>query len=164
VFRRLLAGIAAGAAGTAALNLSTYVEMTVRGRPPSKVPEQLADKLFRMAGVDLGGTQNGPNAEQVKNRLSGAGALAGYIAGLGTGGIYGLLRTIIPEMPLPVAAAVLTAGAMAAGDGPAVALGLTDPGNWGAAGWLSDIIPHFVYGLVTAGTYEAARPRRRLAP
>jgi hypothetical protein len=162
MFRRLLAGMAAGAAGTAALNTTTYLDITVRGRPPSKVPEEVAGKLLGMAGVELDGTQGEGNQEEAKNRKSGAGALTGYMAGVGTGWLYGLIRTIIPDMPLPIGAVLLTAGAMAAGDAPAVALGVTDPSNWGTSGWLADIIPHFMYGLVAAATYEACRPRRKV--
>jgi hypothetical protein len=36
-----------------------------------------------------------------------------------------------------------------------VAQGLTDPREWGTAGWISDIVPHVAYGIVTARTYEA---------
>jgi hypothetical protein len=42
---------------------------------------------------------------------------------------------------------------MAASDLPATALGLTDPRSWGAAGWMSDLLPHLAYGIVTV--YEA---------
>ena len=35
---RLLAGIAAGAAGTTALNATTYLDMALRGRPASRTP------------------------------------------------------------------------------------------------------------------------------
>ena len=29
-------------------------------------------------------------------------------------------------------------------------LGVTDPRTWGIVGWISDLIPHFGYGVVTA--------------
>jgi hypothetical protein len=44
---------------------------------------------------------------------------------------------------------------MAASDLPATALGLTDPRSWGAAGWVSDLLPHLAYGIATATVYEA---------
>ncbi len=162
MFRRLFAGITAGAAGTAALNLSTYADITVRGRPPSQAPEQVATKILEMAGVEFDGEQGEGNQERAKNRKSGAGALTGYVAGLGTGGFYGLVRTIIPKFPFPVAVLFLTGAAMAAGDGPAVALGVTDPSTWDRSSWLTDIIPHVLYALVTAATFEACRPRRKV--
>ena len=50
-----------------------------------------------------------------------------------------------------------------AGRSSAVALGVTTPATWGAADWLSDVIPHLLYGLLyglaTAATYEAFRER-----
>jgi hypothetical protein len=44
--------------------------------------------------------------------------------------------------------------AMASSDAPLVAQGLTDPGEWGVSGWLSDVLPHLAYGAVAAATYE----------
>jgi hypothetical protein len=39
---------------------------------------------------------------------------------------------------------------MAGSNVPMTALGVTDPRSWGAAGWISDVVPHLAYGLVTA--------------
>jgi hypothetical protein len=47
-------GLAAGAAGTTFLSLTTYVDIAVRGRPTSSVPEQSVDRLAQRAGIDLG--------------------------------------------------------------------------------------------------------------
>jgi len=44
-----------------------------------------------------------------------------------------------------------------AGSGPLVAAGLTDPREWGAVGWLSDIVPHAAYGAAAAATLRALR-------
>ena len=41
----------------------------------------------------------------------------------------------------------------------ATALGVTDPRTWGAAGWVSDLLPHLAYGLATATVYEALADR-----
>jgi hypothetical protein len=46
------------------------------------------------------------------------------------------------------------AAAMALTDGVAVALGATDIAQWDAASWLSDLVPHAVYGLATAFAYD----------
>ncbi|WP_316248185.1 hypothetical protein [Streptomyces sp. TRM49041] len=51
----------------------------------------------------------------------------------------------------------LGAAAMAAGDLPATALGVTDPAEWSGAGRLSDIVPHLVYGMTTAAVFERLR-------
>ncbi|MCP9968874.1 hypothetical protein LUX57_29935 [Actinomadura madurae] len=46
---RLTRGLAAGAAGTTALNLVTYLDMAVRGRPASSTPEQSVERLADVA-------------------------------------------------------------------------------------------------------------------
>ncbi|GAA3070007.1 hypothetical protein [Streptosporangium carneum] len=139
----LSAGVMAGAAGTTALDAVTYLDMLVRGRPASDVPAEAADRLASRAGLDLGPGDVGVN------RRTGLGALLGYGAGIGVGALYGLLADG-GRPPLPVAALGLSAAAMAAGDLPLVALGLTDPRRWDTVSWISDIVPHLVYGLTTA--------------
>ena len=47
-------GLAAGAVGTALINASTYLDMAVRGRPPSSIPERDVDRRAQRAGVSLG--------------------------------------------------------------------------------------------------------------
>jgi hypothetical protein len=54
-----------------------------------------------------------------------------------------------------MAGAVAGGAAMVATNGPMVVEGLTDPRQWGVAGWVSDVVPHLVYGLATAAAYEA---------
>ena len=43
--RELAAGIAAGAVGTVALNLTTYLDMVIRGRPASSVQLDVAEPV-----------------------------------------------------------------------------------------------------------------------
>ena len=43
---------------------------------------------------------------------------------------------------------------MAASDVPATMLEVTNPAEWGTSGWLSDIVPHLAYGVVTAAVFE----------
>lgn len=62
--RNVFAGLAAGAAGTTALNTVTYLDMVVRARPAS-------------------------GAGAATNCRSGLGALLGTAAGLGVGAWYG---------------------------------------------------------------------------
>jgi hypothetical protein len=52
---------------------------------------------------------------------------------------------------------VLGAAAMAGSDVPATFLGVTDPTTWSRTAWLSDIVPHLVYGAVTAAAFRAIR-------
>jgi hypothetical protein len=162
MLRRILMGTAAGAVGTVALDVVTYLDMAIRGRPPSEVPAKTAEKIAAGLGapIDAGGAAAHPEtrAEQeqrARGRAQGLGALLGYGAGLGAGAIYALVRPSLGNLPLPLAALGLGAAAMAAGDLPPVSLGVTDPRGWGAAGWLADIVPHLAYGLVTAAAYEA---------
>jgi xanthosine utilization system XapX-like protein len=147
--RELLTGIAAGAVGTVALNVVTYLDMTVRGRPASSIPAQAAGKLADQAGLHLG------EGAAAQNRKEGLGALLGYLTGLGVGLVYGGVRSRLPGVPLPVAAVGLGMAAMAGSDVPIAAMGLTDPREWNAASWASDIVPHLAYGLGTAAAYEA---------
>jgi hypothetical protein len=154
--RNLLLGIAAGAVGTIALDVATYLDMAVRARPASSTPSEVVGALTERAGVELAADGNG---ERAGNRRSGIGALLGYGVGLGIGAAYGLLRPLLPGLPPPVAATGLGLAAMAASDVPATALGVTDPRTWGAAGWASDLLPHLAYGLATATVYEALADR-----
>ena len=153
--RELMTGIAAGAVGTAALNIVTYVDLAVRGRPASQVPQEVAEKLADQAGIDLAPDGDKETAE---NRRIGLGSSLGYVTGLGVGAAYGLLRTR-REVPRSLATIGVGLAAMAGSDLPSVALRVTDPSEWTAKAWMADIVPHLVYGVVTVVAYEAfARP------
>jgi predicted PurR-regulated permease PerM len=47
-------------------------------------------------------------------------------------------------------------------------LGVTDPRTWGVVGWISDLIPHLGYGIVTALVlhylYPLCRPSAEARP
>lgn len=155
--RHILRGLAAGAAGTTALNMATYLDMAVRARPPSSMPERAVEELAQRSGQEIPGS-----GTQRDNRVAGLGALAGATTGLGVGVLGMLLTPVSRKLPLPLAAALLGGIAMAGTDAPMAQLGLTDPGSWSAQDWLSDIVPHIAYGLVTAWTLHALeRPSRR---
>jgi hypothetical protein len=165
MYREIVRGMAAGAAGTVALDMTTYADMVIRGRPSSGVPAQLAGKVTDALHVDLQGDNAGQQAGQMaEQRRSGLGALFGYMAGLGIGAAYGLLRPRWKQVPLPVAGAAVGLAAMVTSDVPAVTSGVTDPRAWGTSGWLADLIPHLVYGFVTVATFEAYGQRRRRRP
>lgn len=148
--RGVLTGLVAGAAGTVALNVATYADMALRGRPSSSVPAQVAGKLAGKAGIDLSGEE-----KATQNRKSGLGALSGYAVGLGVGATYGLVRPLLGDVSVGRAGVVLGLAAMAGSDVPATALGVTDPTTWSIGSWASDVVPHLAYGLLTAATYEA---------
>jgi len=149
----VLAGAAAGAAGTAALNAVTYVDMTVRGRPASDTPERTVGKLADSAGVAVPGA-----GESRDNRLTGLGGLSGIATGVGVGAAFGVLRRLGLRPPTLLGAAVVGLSAMAATDSSMASMGISDPRTWSAADWLADLLPHLAYGLVTYATLQALEP------
>lgn len=154
MFQNALAGMAAGSLGTVALNTATYTDMAIRGRQSSNAPAQLVAKVADKTGLDLSAKGKGSQDKDAQNRESGIGALLGYVNGLGTGALYGLLRSQMEDVPLPLAIIGVGAVAMMASDGPLVALRISNPKTWGVSGWAADVIPHLIYGLVTVLAYE----------
>ncbi len=150
---QLVRGLASGAVGTVALNITTYLDMAIRGRPASEMPAQAVREISRRAGLSL--SEEGPDSETAANRRSGLGALLGYATGLGVGALYGTIRPHARSVPLPLAALGLALTAMAGSDVPLTSLGLTDPRQWSPQSWASDIVPHAAYGVMTALTFEA---------
>ena len=142
-------GLIAGAAGTAALNIVTYLDMAVRGRPASSAPEDSVQRLADLAGVDLG------EGKAAEHRRAGLGPLLGYATGLGVAVCYGLL--VRRRLPRPVAAGVLTALAMSGSNVPLALLGISDPRRWSAADWAADLVPHLAYGAVAATVDDRLR-------
>ena len=154
MLREIGVGIAAGAAGTVALDAASYADMAIRGRPASGMPAQVAGELAERLGLEL--TPQGTDEETVQNRKSALGALLGYADGLGTGAAYGLLRAALGgRLSRKLSVLLLTLAAMAGSDGPAAALGITDPREWPLESWVSDIVPHLAYGLTAAAAYDA---------
>lgn len=151
----IAAGLIAGAAGTVTLNVVTYLDMAVRGRPASTVP---ADTVKRAA--EETGTQLARESETAENRSQGLGALLGYASGLGFGAMYGALRSRGDDVSTAAGGLGLTLAVMAGSTAPSVALGVTDPREWGVQGWLMDIVPHLAYGFVTAAVYDYVTARR----
>jgi hypothetical protein len=152
MMRHIAKGVAAGAPGTVALNVATYLDMALRGRGSSSAPAQTAGTLADKAGVEL--AEEGPESATAENRRSGLGALMGYVTGLGVGAAYGALRAATGAVPLPAAAAGLTVAATVGSAGPMTLLGITDPRQWDAQSWVMDIVPHLAYGVVTAVVYD----------
>lgn len=156
MFRKLIIGAAAGAVGTVALNVATYGDMAARGRPSSGTPAQVAGILAERAGIDLASGQGDEAKEKAENRKSGLGALFGYGTGIGVGAAYGLLSPILRWLlPTPLRVVAVGLAAMAASDTPIARLGVSDPAEWGAADWASDLLPHLAYGLLTVAAFDA---------
>lgn len=154
--RGLTTGAAAGAAGTTALNAITYLDMAVRGRPTSSTPEATVEKLADKADMRIPGDD-----ESRQNRVEGIAPLTGILAGVGTGALVGLIRSLGFKPALAISAGVAAAGALVGANGPMTALGITDPREWGAKDWMADLIPHLGYGYVTAWVLEATDPQHR---
>jgi hypothetical protein len=149
LWRGLLAGAAAGAAGTTALNAATYVDMAVRGRPTSSTPEETVAKVASLTRVPI----PGDDADR-ENRIQGLGPLTGILTGVGVGAVLGGTRAL-GLRPAPIADTITaTMGALVTANGPMTLLGLTDPRSWAPADWLADLIPHVAYGIVTAAVLE----------
>lgn len=152
--RNLGLGLVAGAVGTVALDLATYADMVTRARPSSQVPAKMAGVLADKAGIDLSG-EGGKDAAQ--NRQQGIGALLGYVTGLGVGVVYGALDRGKRPLPLPLAGVALGLTAMAASDLPIAGTGVSNPREWSASDWASDLVPHLIYGFAVAAAYAALR-------
>ncbi len=148
---KMMGGVIAGAAGTVALDMTTYLDMVLRARPSSETPSTVVGLLAEKLGV----TSLAPDHKDDKtaNRRSGLGALLGYATGVGVGAAYGIVRGKNARSGLfsGVAAGLV---AMAVGDIPIAATGASDPSSWSASDWASDLIPHIVYGIVLSRTYE----------
>ena len=151
MLRSVLRGAAAGAAGTTALNAVTYLDMAVRARPASSKPQDTVEKVTKNAHLDVPG-----EGESRDNRVSAIGALTGLATGVAVGAGYGLGRGLGFRPPVLAGALVTAAIAMIGANGPMAALGVSDPRQWGATDWASDVVPHLVYGLVTAWTADVA--------
>jgi hypothetical protein len=149
---RLLWGVVAGATGTVALNITTYLDMVVRGRPSSGVPAKVAGSMADVAGIQALSLDN--EEEAAKNRRSGAGALLGYVSGLGVSMTYAALISGKGLSHPTRTGVILGLGAMAMSDIPIIVTGSGDPRTWSRAAWLSDIIPHLAYGLAAAAVLK----------
>ncbi|MER7335321.1 MULTISPECIES: hypothetical protein [unclassified Micromonospora] len=144
-------GAIAGAVGSAALNMVSYLDMVLRARSASSTPESTAGRLADLAHVDLG------PEDRAVNRRSGLGPLLGYGMGIAAGVAYAVLARG-RRMPLPLATGVLGGGVMTMSDGSMTLLGITDPRRWGRTDWVSDIVPHLAYGMAAAATWNRLRP------
>jgi hypothetical protein len=150
--RSILVGTVAGAVGTIALDVATYADMALRGRPSSEAPSTMVKNVAAFAGVEPLAADD----DTARNRRSGTGALLGYANGLAVGAAYGAIPPALRgRVPLALAAIVVGGAAMALSDVPLVKSGATDPKKWGAEGWLADIVPHLLYGLAMACAFDA---------
>jgi hypothetical protein len=144
-------GAVAGAVGSVALNVVSYVDMVLRARPASSTPEETARHVAGLAHVDLG------PEDRAANRRAGLGPLLGYGLGVAAGVVFAVLAARRRAPSLPVAVLLLGGGVMAASDASMTALGVTDPRRWSRTDWLSDAVPHLAYGMAAATTWHRLR-------
>jgi hypothetical protein len=145
-----LRGLAAGAAGTVALDAVNHLDMALRGRPASTVPEQVVDAVAERIGRPVPGRGAARDA-----RRSALGALAGLANGLGVGVLASAARSYGVRFPAPVGALLAGAASAAATDLTVAQLGVSDPRTWSAGAWAADAVPHLAYGLAVQGVLEA---------
>lgn len=146
----ILRGAAAGAAGTTVLDVVTYLDMAVRGRPASSTPQRTVERLAEAAHVPIPGA-----GARRAARVDGLGALTGLVAGIGVGGLLGLARALGFR-----AGTLLTTGTvLLSTNGPMTVLGVTDPRTWSRTDWISDLVPHLAYGVVVTTTLDALDAR-----
>src|SRR3954454_5173258 len=79
-WRVVAVGAAAGAAGTAGLNATTFADMALRGRPASETPEHTVEKLVENSPFRVPG-----DADTRRNRIAGLAPLMGSLAGTAGG-------------------------------------------------------------------------------
>jgi hypothetical protein len=157
MLKAIFRGAVAGAAGTTALNAATYLDMAIRGRPASNIPEQAVEKAAQSAGVSIPGS-----GEERENRLAGLGPLSSVATGTGLGILFGLVRALRIRPPGMIDAVLIGAAAMTATNLSLVRMGITDPRSWSAMDWISDAVPHIAFGAVTHATllgFERAAAR-----
>ena len=139
----VLLGLAAGAAGTAAMTISTTAEMRLRGRPASQAP---ADSIERLTGW-------APDSTAGRERL-------GTVAHAAFGTVLGLVRGAIGALGLrePAASAVFVPVAWAPDLAVVPALGAADPPwRWGAAELAISAWHHVVYVAAAGVAHEALK-------
>ncbi len=134
--RSVLAGAAAGSAGTTALNFTTYLDMALRGRPTSRTPKETIEKLTAKAHVTI------PGDDDIRqNRIEGLAPLAGLTAGIAMGSALSISRALGWRPSLPASLAAATIGALLGANVPMTALGITDPRTWTATDWIAESRP-----------------------
>ena len=132
-------GIFAGVAGTAAMTISSTIEMKARGRPASSTPALAAAKVLGVEPVD----------EEAKERFSN---LVHWGYGTAWGGARGLLAAA--GLSGPAATAVHLGAVWGSEQVMLPALGVTPPlTEWGVKEVAIDALHHLVYAGATGVAY-----------
>jgi hypothetical protein len=155
MIREVVAGAAAGAAGTTALNAVTYADMALRGRSASPTPENTVNAIADRLPGDIPG-----NGDKRANRVAGLAPLMGLATGVVIGAGYGLASGLFGTWPRWAASGVTAVAAMTLTNGPMAGLSITDPRSWSLGSWMADAVPHAAYALVTVLTFDEMHPQR----
>lgn len=146
---QVAAAAGAGLAGTAAMTVSSTIEMKLRGRSASSAPAQAAAMVL---GVQ-------PVGEKESKRF---GTLVRWAYGTGWGATRGILSCL--GLPAPAATAAHFAVVWGSEQIMLPALGVTPPATqWGAKELAIDTWHHLVYAADTGGAYELLDPSRHTA-
>ena len=140
--RRVARGLVAGAIGTAAMTVSSTLEMRLRGREPSTAP---ADAAMKVLGIE------GFCDDGAKSRFSNAVHWA-------YGTSWGVPRALLDAAGLGTAAATAAHGGALWGSEQVMlpALGVAPPlWQWGAVEIAVDALHHLVYMVAASVAYEA---------
>ncbi|MEU3187889.1 hypothetical protein ABZ707_27355 [Streptomyces sp. NPDC006923] len=144
-------------AGTTALDMTSYLDMALRGRPASSTPEVTVERLSEKSGIPVPGS-----GETRQNRIAGLGPLTGLAAGVTMGALMGLARSAGWRPGFLADGAVATIGALIGTNGPMTVLGVTDPRTWTAKDWVADVVPHLAYAVLTVAVLDGLdRPGQR---
>lgn len=134
-------GLFAGLVGTAAMTVSTRIEMNARKRPASSTPTQAAEKAL---GVH-------PTSEQARERFS---TVVHWSYGTGWGAVRGLIGAAGIAGPRAAALHFLLVWGAELVTLPA--LGVAPPAwEWGSEELAIDMLHHGVYATTTSLAYAA---------
>jgi hypothetical protein len=133
-------GLFAGVAGTAAMTVSSTLEMKLRGRGASSTPAQAAAKVLGVQPID----------EEAQARFSN---LVHWGYGTGWGGVRGLIAAA--GFSGPAATATHLAAVWGSEQVMLPALGVTPPlTQWGKEEVAIDALHHAVYAAATSIAYS----------
>jgi hypothetical protein len=134
-------GLAAGAAGTAAMTLSSTLEMRRRGREPSTVPARAAAKLL---GVE-------PTGEAERPRFAN---LVHWAYGTGWGAVRGFIGAADARGPRAAALFFGTVWATELVTLPLLDIGVPPVSRWSAEEIGIDALHHLLYAAGTSVVYD----------
>lgn len=86
--------------------------------------------------------------------------MSGLTNGIVVGAAAAWLREKGVRLPAVVGVVLLGGAAMLAADWPTKALGIDDPREWSSSTWLSNALPHLVYGVVATAVIRGMEPKR----